>query len=74
VRWTWFRTKRDAPDDLPKANLEAAEEAKQSRLKDRKQAEAKSDYIDRLSRDLQKHGAENHFSEWILESMKRKNT
>jgi hypothetical protein len=72
VRWPWRRRKVPHVNQLPTADLEAAELAKRDALVIREQVEARNGYIDWLHNQLTAKGAENHFSEMIIESMRRK--
>jgi hypothetical protein len=74
VRWPWRRNQPSEVTDLPKADPKAAEKAKRDAQAQREQVEKDNAYIDWLHKQLATHGAENHFSEMIVESMRRKRT
>jgi hypothetical protein len=72
MRWPWSKKPPPVSDELPQADPRSAEKAKQERLQERKEVESRNAYIDWLSKQLAQHNAQNHFSELIIESMRRK--
>jgi len=77
MRWPWspwwqLRHTKELPPETPQADLPAAQEAEQQRKEERREQVELNIQITRLTRDLLRHSEDNHFSEWVVEAMKRK--
>jgi hypothetical protein len=59
-------------EELPRVDLDTAKRAEEEAREVREQVQQQNGYIEWLSRRLLAHGKDNHFSELIIESMRRK--
>ena len=64
-RWRWCRR-------LPEADPAEARRALEDAREEQKRIQDREPYIQSLEEKLVKHNEDNHFSEWVLESMRRR--